>query len=145
MDLVQTLITALLGAAGGAIPLWIRLRNAQVGIKQKEAELDLAISEEKDKQSQHNKINTEAEWKRILEYRDAELLTLRARDEQQERQIKDLYEKHVKCETDKARTEARLESMEKHQERIELELAQLKALMKGLPNGISQGTSSASG
>lgn len=145
MDWIQTLIAAVMGAAGSGIPLWIKLRNANIGIRKKEAELDLEITKKKAEQDQTDKINTEGEWKRILEYRDAELQTLRARDEAQDKQIKDLYDKHIDCEKERARNEAKIEAIEKHYgsqiDSLQRELAELRQLLKGgFGHAVPQGT-----
>lgn len=144
MDWLQTLVSGLLGAATTGIPLWIKLRNANIGFKKKEAELDIQIDKKKAEQVKINKIDTEAEWKRILEARNEELSTLRARDDVQEGQIKDLYQKHMECEKDKARNEAKLEAMERYYkeriDRLEVELRELHNTLRGWKDAVSNGT-----
>lgn len=145
MDWIQALISALGGAATVGVPLWIKLRNANVGIKKREAELDIEITKKKAEQDETNKINTEGEWKRILQYRDAELQTLRSRDEAQDKQISDLYNKHIDCEKERARNEAKIEALEKHYgnqiDTLKAEILELRLLLKGgLNNAVPQGT-----
>jgi DNA-binding helix-hairpin-helix protein with protein kinase domain len=138
-------MSALLGALSTGIPLYIKLRNATVEIDKKRAELQLEVDKKRAEQVRTNKIDTEAEWKRILEYRDAELITLRARDEAQDRQIKDLFDKHVECEKDKARNEARLEGLDKYYgaqiKDLKAEIEALKAALKEQKNAVSERTS----
>lgn len=148
MDWIQTLISLAIGAVGGALPLYFKLKNFQTKISKQVADNELEIEKKRAEHQKSNKIDTEAEWKRILEYRDAELTTLRARDEAQDRQIKDLFDKHVDCEKDKARNEARIEALERHYgdqiRRLEAELQELKNLLKGfknVPDGTSAGCS----
>lgn len=104
---IGTLITA-------GIPLYIKLRNALFQLDKKRAELDLALKAQSQEQAKAVKIDSEAEWKRILESREAEIASLRARDELQDKQIRDLYDKHLDCEKERARNEERIKAVEKH-------------------------------
>jgi chromosome segregation ATPase len=110
-ELINHAIPGLIGALASGIPLYIKLRKANLVFKKSEIELN-----------ESKKINTEAEWKRILEYRDAELVQLRARDEAQEKQIRDLYEKHTQCETDKARNDEKIKANDEKIKSLEAKL-----------------------
>lgn len=105
LEFLKTLSTILLGAAASGIPLWFKVRSLNQKIKSGDQEIesgDIKIQQQRTKAVQQDKINSEAEWKRIIEFRDAELVRLRERDDQQERQITTLWEKHVACERNEA-------------------------------------------
>lgn len=104
---IGTLVTA-------AVPLYIKFKNAIFSLDKKRAELDLALKAQVQEQSKTTKIDAEAEWKRILESRESEIAALRARDELQDKQIRDLYDKHLDCEKERARNEERIKAVEKH-------------------------------
>jgi hypothetical protein len=138
MDWLSTLISALMGAVASGVPLYIKFRNAQFELSKQGRILDLEVAHQQSEHDKSNRINTEAEWKRILEYRDAELSTLRARDEAQDRQIKDLYDKFVESEKNKARLEA-IEGVNKERmAALEDKLLKLSIALEGYKN-VSQG------
>jgi hypothetical protein len=110
VDIWQIAIPAVVGALTSGVPLYIKLRSALSDIRKQDAEAQIAIKAKESELQDKTKINTEGEWKRILEYRDAELVQLRTKDEQQEKKIDELFKLHVDCERDKARHEERFKA-----------------------------------
>lgn len=127
LELLKTLIGIFIGAAGAGVPLYLQLGKFRQELKEQRLKLetqeadhkqqleqerkeheqklregDIGLKDKESKSAQKDKINTEAEWKRIIEFRDAELVRLRERDDQQERQITSLWEKHIQCEKTEA-------------------------------------------
>jgi chromosome segregation ATPase len=154
--MLETLISAAVGAATAGIPLYFKFRSAIAAIRKKEheqaleiqqksEELNIQLQTKKNEQSKLHKIDTEAEWKRIIEARNEELASLRVRDDNQEKQILDLYNKHLKCEVDKARTEANYEAMKATVLEVKEELTKLRDIIRGYQNAIPQGTAAPSG
>lgn len=142
--IANLLIPAVVGALTAGIPLYIKLRSANFDLRKQESELQ-------DK----TKINTEGEWKRILEYRDRETIELKAKDEAQEKRIDELYNLHIKCETDKARYEEKQKSLEaklqekinhieKLEEKLESKFDKLIELLLEQTKNVSKGTPAAS-
>lgn len=93
----STALSAIMGAAISGFPLYRQLRNLKMADARNQAKL-----------TQQEKINVEAEWKRILEERAKEETRLRARDDEQDRQIKDLLDRFIKAETSRAAGEERI-------------------------------------
>lgn len=97
-------ISVILGAAASGIPMYIQIRK-----------MNLKFKADENKISSKERINAEGEWKRIIEFRDAELVRLRERDDQQERQLNDLWDKHIQCQRSEA---AQAERIKANEERI---------------------------
>lgn len=118
LEELKLLLAILIGAAGSGIPLYAQLRK-----------LNLKFKTEENKISSKERINSEAEWKRIIEFRDAELVRLRERDDQQERQLNDLWEKHIACQRSEAAQGERIRSNE---ERIKYSEEKIRGLEEKL-------------
>lgn len=119
--------SAVAGALTAGVPLWYKFKRMQLRIK--EGNVDLQTKEHTF--NVQSKIDSEAEWKRIIEYRDAELVRLREKDEQQEKKIQDLYEKHIECRTSEARQGEQLTALNKKVETMDAErLANTRELIE---------------
>lgn len=127
IEVFKALVSAAVGAVASGVPLWYQIRK-----------LNNRLKTEDNKITQREKINAEAEWKRIIEFRDAELVRLRERDDQQEKQIDDLWEKHVQCQRSEAAQAERIKANEERIKSLEdkLSLFMTSALApKILPQG----------
>lgn len=119
LEFGKTVVYVMLGAAATGIPLYRKLRKIQIEVgdgnlrlRGKEAKLTREDELEHEKIEQQKKINAEAEWKRIIEFRDAELVRLRERDDQQERQLKELWDRHIECQRSEAAQGERIKSQD---------------------------------
>jgi len=136
LEFFKILVSIILGGAATGIPLWYKLRSLNLKIQEggikiegQKLKLDRKDEESREELDQQKKINAEAEWKRIIEFRDAELVRLRERDDQQERQLMELWNKHIECQ----RTEsAQAEKIKGQGERIEANEKQIAAMQKQL-------------
>lgn len=115
MEFYQTTLTMIIGAIGSAIPLYFKIRSMSLSNKEKEHKL----VEIKHQLATKVNIDHEAEWKRIIEYRDQELVRLRDRDDQQDKALKDLYEKHIECKRNEAQQAQRINYLEERIKRLE--------------------------
>ena len=115
MEFYQAAITLILGAIASGIPLYFKIRTMSLSQKEKEQKF-LEI-----KHQLETKINIdhEAEWKRIIEFRDQELVRLRDRDDQQDKALKDLYEKHIECKRNEAQQAQRINYLDERIKRLE--------------------------
>jgi hypothetical protein len=136
LEFLKYLLSILLGAAATGIPLWYKIRQinlkmAEGGIKieGQKLKLDRKDEEAREELDQQKKINAEAEWKRIIEFRDAELVRLRERDDQQERQLMELWNKHIECQRNES---AQAEKIKGQDARIEANEKQIAAMQKQL-------------
>jgi rubrerythrin len=132
MEVLQYLLTAFGGAAVSGVPLYALLRKirsdaaeARLKLEEKQAVIDAqaakdqqAIEEKQVQIDAAKQINTEAEWKRIIEFRDAEVTRLRDRDNSQEKQILDIYNRLIESQRNEARKEEKLQGLEKQVERL---------------------------
>lgn len=150
LDFLKYFISILVGAASAGVPLYLQLAKFKQELREQKQKLeeqqkehdqklkegDISLKDKEAKVVQKDKINTEAEWKRIIEFRDAELVRLRERDDQQERQINTLWEKHIACEKTEAaqaeRIKAQNEKIEANQARITTMETRLDELLKAL-------------
>lgn len=139
LDFVKQVITLLLGAVATGIPLWFRIKRLEQKLKEGDQALksgDIKLRVEETRAVHKDKINTEAEWKRIIEFRDAELVRLRERDDQQERQITVLWDKHVECQRSEAaqaeKIKAQNDKITSNEERIKTMETRLDELLKAL-------------
>lgn len=104
LDSIQILISIIMGAFASGIPMYLQIRK-----------MNLKFKADENKLTSKERINAEGEWKRIIEFRDAELVRLRERDDQQERQLNDLWDKHIQCQRSEA---AQAERIKANEERI---------------------------
>lgn len=130
MDWLNTLfdlvVPALIGAATAGIPLWVKLRRANIKLDGERYNLDRRKSSELHELETKKQIDAEAEWKRILEFRDLELQRLRDRDEQQERQLTELRTQNLECAKRDARNEERINNQGAEIKYLKDEILQLK-------------------
>lgn len=110
---LNQLIPAIVGAAGSGIPLYITLRKALADLRTSKAKLDVELDRQKSDNVNVQKINTEGEWKRVIDEKNAELIRLRAKDDEQENKLTDLLNKHIECQKGEARNDERLKNYEK--------------------------------
>lgn len=136
LELFKILISVLIGAAAAGIPLWRKIRkiNLEIGegnikLHGQQAKMDRKDEEAREELDQAKKINSEAEWKRIIEFRDAELVRLRERDDQQERQLMELWKQHIECQRNEA---AQGEKIKGQDSRIKANEDQIAAMQKQL-------------
>lgn len=121
---LRLFFAVILGAAGSGIPLWYKMRQLSLKLRSDEGQV-----------TNKERINAEAEWKRIIEFRDAEMVRLRERDDQQERQLKDLWEKHIQCQRSEATLGERVKSNEERIKSLEekiLDLLKVSITPKGI-------------
>lgn len=144
-QLIQLVVPGLVGAAGSGIPLYISLRKANAEIKTAQVKLDVEIEKQRNTNQQEVRINTEAEWKRVIEEKDKELVRLRAKDDEQEKKIDDLLNKHIECQKSEARNEVKLINFEtnaKEQARqikaLTTKLLQLDKIVRGRNASVNQ-------
>ncbi len=114
LEELKLFLAIIIGAASSGLPLYYKLR--QMGLK---------FKTEENKISSKERINAEAEWKRIIEFRDAELVRLRERDDQQERQLNDLWDKHIQCQRSEAAQAERIKSLEEKTKSLEERVLEL--------------------
>ncbi len=124
LDDLKILIGIVIGAASSGIPLWFKIRS-----------LGQKLRTEDNKISSKERINAEAEWKRIIEFRDAELVRLRERDDQQERQLNDLWDKHIQCQRSEAAQGERIKANEERIISLEARVLELLKLAVAKPTG----------
>ncbi len=109
LAIIATAVT-LLGTA--VLPLYIKWKNAVRELKEKDNKtaFDINVSEIE----LHNRqgISRDAEFANILKFRDAETQRLRDRDEQQEKQLRDLWDKYIAVLDREARCDERLKILE---------------------------------
>lgn len=123
LDVIKYTISIVIGAASSGIPMWFQMRK--LGQKLREGDNKITNKE---------RINAEAEWKRIIEFRDAELVHLRERDDQQERQLNDLWEKHIQCQRSEAAQGERIKANEERIKSLEERVLELLKLAVQKPN-----------
>lgn len=111
---IRLIIAIILGAFSTGLPLYLQIRK-----------MNLRFKADENKITSKERINSEAEWKRIIEFRDAELVRLRERDDQQERQLNDLWDKHIQCQRNEA---AQAERIRANEERAKANEDQIKVL-----------------
>ncbi len=114
LEEVRLFLAVLTGAAASGIPLWFKMRS-----------LSLKLRSDENKVTNKEKINSEAEWKRIIEFRDAEMIRLRERDDQQERQLAELRQQNVNCQKNEA---AQAEKIRANEERAKSNAEQIDRL-----------------
>ena len=106
--IMNQFIPALVGAAGSGIPLYLSLRKTLAELRDSKARLDVELQRQTNENVNAQKINTEAEWKRVIDEKNAELIRLRAKDDEQESKLTDLMNKHIECQKSEARNEVKL-------------------------------------
>lgn len=124
--IVQTLVTVVGGAAMSGVPLWIQLRKARVDANKSETDNELSARSKENEIEAANKISVEAEWKRLLDFRQTELLRLQARDNEQEAKIVQLQSQHMECEKKEARNDERIKMNEERIRSLEEKIFELK-------------------
>lgn len=110
---LNQIVPAIVGAAGSGIPLYLTLRKTLAELRDSKAKLDVELERQKNDNNNAQKINTEAEWKRVIDEKNAELIRLRAKDDEQELKLGDLMNKHIECQKTEARNDERLKNYEK--------------------------------
>ena len=128
-QIFQVALPAIVGAATTGIPLYIQLRKAFAEIRQSTENLELEVKKKAQDIVQTDVINKEAEWKRIINEKNDELVRLRAKDDEQEGKISDLLNRHIECKQNEARQDERAKFFEK---RSEEQGREIKALMTKL-------------
>lgn len=114
----KVIVAGLLGSIATAIPLWFQIRK-----------LNRRFKTEDSKQESKERINHEAEWKRIIEFRDAEMTRLRERDDQQEKKITELYAMNLECQKSEARSTERISNLEKQNALLTEKLARFEEII----------------
>lgn len=147
-QLLSQFIPGIIGAAGSGLPLYIALRKALADLRDSKAKLDVELDRQKADNTNAQKINTEAEWKRVIDEKNAELIRLRAKDDEQENKLTDLMNKHIECQKNEARNDEKLKNFgetTKEQTRqikaLTTKLLQLDKLVRGTNAPVSQGSS----
>ncbi len=118
-------IPAVIGAAGSGIPLYLTLRKALAELRDSKARLDVELQRQTNENANAQKINTEGEWKRVIDEKNVELTRLRAKDDEQENKLADLLNKHIECQKTEARNDERLKN---YGETTREQTRQIKAL-----------------
>ena len=129
--IATVLIPVLVTAAVTLATMWRKNRVLKHQLSAANTEIQLRTQSGQLAIEQTRQINTEGEWKRIIEEKDRtiikkdeeiahlksekerEITLLRATDEQQELKIKDLFEKHADCQKNEARTSEKLKTSER--------------------------------
>lgn len=124
-QVVGYILSAIVGAFSSAIPVWITLRKANADIKKQNAELLLVLRKGDADLIQEGKINTEAEWKRVIDEKERELVRLRSKDDEQEVKLTDLLNRHIECKQNEARQDERSKNLT---ERCDRQDGEIKAL-----------------
>lgn len=144
-QIMNLVIPGLVGAAGSGIPLFIQLRKANSEIKTAQAQLEVQLEKQRNTNQNDARINIEAEWKRVIDEKNAELVRLRAKDDEQETKLTDLMNKHIECQKSEARNEVKLSNFEttsKEQARqikaLTTKLLQLDKIVRGPHASVSQ-------
>lgn len=101
--IIQWAIAIAIGASAVGIPLYAKIRKLGQDIKLGQVEVD---SKEADV-VRKEQLNAAEEFQRIIKFRDDEIKRLMERDEQQERKIQELYDKHLDCAKNEARQDER--------------------------------------
>lgn len=117
-EVLKWLLSALSGALTVGLPLWWKFRKAQQKLEAGAQELkkgDVDVQSKEHQLRVITQIDSEAEWKRIIEYRETELVRLRDKDEQQEKRINDLYDKHLACQKTEAAQAQQIKTLESNQ------------------------------
>lgn len=126
-QIFQIALPAITGALAVGIPLWIQLRKAfaeisqgkataELQAKERNSQIELEAKKKAQEMTQNDKINVEAEWKRVLNEKDTELVKLRAKDDEQEAKIDNLLTRHIECKQNEARQDERAKFYEKRSE-----------------------------
>lgn len=114
LDELKLFLGIIIGAASSGLPLWYKMRQMSLKLRSDEGKI-----------SSKERINAEAEWKRIIEFRDSELVRLRERDDQQERQLNDLWDKHIQCQRSEAAQGERIKANEERIKSLEERVLEL--------------------
>ena len=117
---LKFLLSALGGASTVGFPLWWKIRKAQQKLQAGDQDLrkgDVDVQTKEHQLKVSTQIDSEAEWKRIIEFREADLVRLRDKDEQQEKRINDLYDKHVACQKNEAAQAEQIKMLKANQDR----------------------------
>ena len=130
METWQVLLSSGMGALASGIPLYIKLRSALTKIKSGEHSLETKILTDEHDLDKQKQIDSEAEWKRILEFRDLELQRLRDRDEQQERQLTELRTQNLDCVKRDAKNEERILHQGNEIQFLKQEILELKSRLR---------------
>lgn len=101
--ILQWIIAIGIGASAVGIPLYAKIRRLVQDIKLGAIEVDSKAADVNAKEQ----INAAAEFQRIIKFRDDEIKRLMERDEQQERKIQELYDRHLECARNEARQDER--------------------------------------
>ena len=129
LPFLKTLLYIIIGAVGASLPLYYKIRK-----------LNLDISKQTMQVQVQKKIDSEAEWGRIIEARIAvhtaaeiahqkEITALKAKDEDQEKELEKLREDHTICRETEARNNERIKMAEETIRRLQAELIEVKALL----------------
>jgi hypothetical protein len=147
-QIMNQIIPGLVGAAGSGIPLYIALRKALAELRDSRAKLDVELERQKADNTNAQKINTEAEWRRVIDEKNSELVRLRAKDDEQEAKIADLLNRHIECQKSEARNEVKLANFEnttkeqaKQIKALTTKLLQLDKIVRGPNAPVHQGGS----
>lgn len=121
--IIASILTAMLGAMGTGIPLWIVYRKGKVEIEGMKA----ALQEKQDEGANRKQINAENEWRRILDFKEQQLQSLIERDNAQQKELDALQEQHVECLKSEARNSERIKMNEERVRMLEAMILELKA------------------
>lgn len=126
-QLFQVAIPAIVSAAAVGVPLYMQVRKLNDELRQSKANAELEVKKKAQEITETDKINVEASWKRIIGEKDAELIRLRSKDDEQELKIGDLLTRHIECKQNEARQDERAKFFEKRSEEQGREMRALMA------------------
>lgn len=118
-------LSAVVGAFVSAVPVWITLKRTNAELKKQHGETLLLLKKGEQSLALEGKINTEAEWKRVIDEKDKELVRLRSKDDEQEGKLTDLLNRHIECKQNEARQDERSKNLS---ERCDRQDGDIKAL-----------------
>lgn len=114
--MIEVFASIIGGAVTSGVPLIIMLRKANMDLAKEKMSIDVA-----------NKINLEAEWKRLLDLRTDEITRLNKRDDEQQKEISSLQSQHAECQKSDARNSERIKMNEERIKWLEETIIGLKA------------------
>lgn len=143
------LLPSLTTAIVAVTPVYLTLRKVKAELSESREKLTVAMRRENSVLDEEQRINIEAQWKRVLKEREEELIRLRAKDDEQESKIGDLLNRHIECKENEARTDEKLKTsdqrrraMNRQIKALTTKLLELDNLLKG-NNVNGQGSTSA--
>lgn len=151
-QIFQIALPGLIGALVSGVPLYIQIRRVNAEIKTQAGQSFLDQREKSQSIDRQAKIDVEAEWKRMLDEKDKDIVRLRLKDDEQEAKIGDLLNRHIECKQNEARQDERAKFHEKRSEEqgrevraLTNKVLQLEKLIREKLNAPEQPSSESSG